>query len=277
VALASTLPPFYIAEISPPRVRGTLVVWNRFAIFFGILVIYFANYGIARAGSGNAWLNTTGWHFMFLSGTAPATLFLVLLFFVPQTPRFLLLKGRETGARAVMAKLATPERNEKEVAEIRASLRQRRSKLFSFGALLIVIGILLSVFRQFVGISVVLYDATDIFSGMGLSTDAALLHTIIAGAVNMVFTPVAILTVDRFGRSPLQIFGARIMAAGMIAPGTELWLGGQRLGALICMLVYTAAFALFRGPVTWVLLSEIFPNQIPGNLCCQDLRQPWFS
>jgi len=175
-----------------------------------------------------------------------------------------------------MAKLAAPGESGKEIAEIRASVRQRRPKLFSFGALFIVIGILLSVFQQFVGIDVVLYYATDIFSGMGLSTDAALFHTIIVGAVNMIFT-VVILTVDRFGRRPLQIFGACVMAASMIALGPELWLRGKGVGVLICMLVYTAAFAPSWGPVTRVLLSEIFPNQIRGNAMVIAVAAQWIA
>ena len=209
VGLASMLSPMYIAEIAPPKVRGNLVAWNQFAIIFGMLVIYFVNFGISKTGSGDAWLNSIGWRYMFLSGTIPAALFLLLLFFVPETPRFLMLKGNESGARAVLSKLVTPEEREKELSEIRASLSEHHSgKLFSFGALLIFIGITLSVFQQFVGINVVLYYATDIFKGMGMTTNASLLQTVIVGAVNLVFTVVAVLSVDRFGRKPLQIIGA---------------------------------------------------------------------
>ena len=278
VGLASMLSPMYIAEIAPPRLRGTLVSWNQFAIVSGILVIYFVNYGIARAGSGNAWLNTTGWRYMFLSGTVPATLFLVLLFFVPETPRFLMLKGDEAGARGVLARLsASPEEAENEIADIRASLREHHSGVFSFGVLLIFIGILISVFQQFVGINVVLYYATDIFSGMGLTTNAALMQTIIVGAVNVLFTVVAILSVDRFGRRPLLLGGALFMAGSMAALGAELWLGGKGIGALVCMLVYVAAFAVSWGPVTWVLISEIFPNQIRGKAMAIAVAAQWVA
>lgn len=278
VGLASMLSPMYIAEIAPPKVRGNLVAWNQFAIVFGMLIIYFVNFGISKAGSGDVWLNSIGWRYMFLSGAIPATLFLVLLFFVPETPRFLMLKGNEPGARAVLAKLAPADEAEKEISEIRASLSEHHSgKLFSFGVLLIFIGIMLSVFQQFVGINVVLYYATDIFRGMGLTTNASLFQTIIVGAVNLVFTVVAILTVDHFGRKPLQIIGALVMAASMIALGTEFWLGGQGLAALICMLVYTAGFAVSWGPVTWVLLSEIFPNQIRGKAMAVAVAAQWIA
>ena len=278
VGLASMLSPMYIAEIAPAKVRGNLVAWNQFAIIFGMLVIYFVNFGISKTGSGDAWLNTIGWRYMFLSGAIPAGLFLILLFFVPETPRYLMLKGNESGARAVLAKLVTPEEGAREIAEIRASLGEHHSgKLFSFGVPLIIIGITLSVFQQFVGINVVLYYATDIFKSMGLTTNASLFQTIIVGAVNLVFTMVAILSVDRFGRKPLQIIGALVMAVSMISLGADFWLGGKGMVALICMLVYTAGFAVSWGPVTWVLLSEIFPNQIRGKAMAVAVAAQWIA
>jgi SP family xylose:H+ symportor-like MFS transporter len=215
---------------------------------------------------------------MFLSGAIPAGLFLLLLLLVPETPRYLMLRGNENRARAVLAKLVTREEGERELAEIRASLSEHHSgKLFSFGAMLIFIGVMLSVFQQFVGINVVLYYATDIFKGMGLTTNASLFQTIIVGAVNLTFTIVAIVTVDHFGRKPLQIIGALIMAASMITLGTEFWLGGKGMAALIAMLVYTAGFAMSWGPVTWVLLSEIFPNQIRGKAMALAVAAQWIA
>ena len=278
VGLASMLSPMYIAEIAPPKVRGNLVAWNQFAIIFGMLVIYFVNFGISKTGSGDAWLNSIGWRYMFLSGGIPAILFLILLFLVPETPRYLMLKGNESGARAVLAKLVTPEEGEQEISEIRASLGEHHSgNLFSFGVLLVFIGIMLSVFQQFVGINVVLYYATDIFKGMGLTTNVSLFQTIIVGAVNLAFTVVAILTVDKLGRKPLQIIGALVMAMSMISLGADFWLGGKGMVALICMLVYTAGFAVSWGPVTWVLLSEIFPNQIRGKAMAVAVAAQWIA
>jgi MFS transporter, SP family, xylose:H+ symportor len=278
VGLASMLSPMYIAEIAPPKVRGNLVAWNQFAIIFGMLVIYFVNFGISKGGSGDVWLNSIGWRYMFLSGAIPAGLFLLLLFLVPETPRYLMLKGNESGARAVLAKLVTAEDGERELSEIRASLSEHHSgKLFSFGTMVIFIGFMLSVFQQFVGINVVLYYATDIFKGMGMTTNASLLQTIIVGAVNLTFTVVAILTVDRFGRRPLQIIGALVMAVSMGTLGTAFWLGGRGMLALIAMLVYTAGFAVSWGPVTWVLLSEIFPNQIRGKAMALAVAVQWIA
>ncbi len=278
VGLASMLSPMYIAEIAPPKVRGNLVAWNQFAIIFGMLVIYFVNYGISKSGSGDMWLNTIGWRYMFLSGAIPASIFLLLLFFVPETPRYLMMKGQESKAQAVLDKLVTREEAEREMADIKTSLSQHHSgKLFSFGAFLIFSGMILSIFQQFVGINVVLYYATDIFKGMGMSTNAALMQTIIVGGVNLTFTVIAILTVDRFGRRPLQVIGGLIMAGSMTWLGIELWTGGKGLGALIAMLVYTAGFAVSWGPVTWVLLSEIFPNQIRGKAMAVAVAVQWVA
>ena len=131
---------------------------------------------------------------------------------------------------------------------------------------MIIIGIFLSVFQQFVGINVVLYYAPEIFRNMGSGTDASLLQTIIVGAVNLSFTILAIFTVDKFGRRPLQIIGALGMAVSMIALGFSFYLKSVGIGALVFMLLYTASFAMSWGPVTWVLLSEIFPNKIRGAM-----------
>jgi len=278
VGLASMLSPMYIAEIAPARIRGNLVAWNQFAIIFGMLVIYFVNYGIAKGGDNEAWLNTIGWRYMFASGAVPALLFLLLLFLVPETPRYLMLKGNEAGARAVLDKLGTPAEAEQEMAEIRASLAGHHSgRLFSFGTLVVFIGIMLSVFQQFIGINVVLYHAPDIFKGMGMSTNASLWETIIVGAVNLTFTVVAILTVDKYGRRLLQIAGAVMMAVSMISLGTNFMLHGAGMIALAYMLGYIAGFAMSWGPVTWVLLSEIFPNQIRGKAMAVAVAAQWIA
>ena len=278
VGLASMLSPMYIAEIAPARIRGNLVAWNQFAIIFGMLVIYFVNYGISKMGSGDAWLNTIGWRYMFLSGAIPAVAFLLLLFFVPETPRYLMLKGDEAGARAVLAKIGTVEEGEREITEIRASLSEHHSgRLFSFGALLIFIGIMLSVFQQFVGINVVLYYAPEIFRNVGFDTNASLFQTIIVGAVNLIFTVVAILTVDKLGRKPLQIIGALVMAVAMFALGGAFALQVKGVMALLCMLLYIAGFAVSWGPVVWVLLSEIFPNQVRGKAMAVAVAAQWIA
>ncbi|MDR0532990.1 MAG: D-xylose transporter XylE [Verrucomicrobiales bacterium] len=278
VGLASMLSPMYIAEIAPARLRGNLVAWNQVAIIGGMLVVYFVNYFISKGGGGDEWLNSVGWRYMFLSLGVPATLFLLLLFFVPETPRYLMLKNRREEAHAVLLRLGSEAEAQKEITEISASLNQHHSgKLFSFGMLVVVIGLLLSIFQQFIGINVVLYYAPQIFRNMGSGTNAALLQTIIVGAVNLGFTVVAVLTVDKYGRKPLQIIGALVMCLSMAALGFSFLLHEQGLAALICMLAYIAGFAVSWGPVTWVLLSEIFPNQIRAKAMALAVAVQWVA
>jgi SP family xylose:H+ symportor-like MFS transporter len=265
VGIASMISPMYIAEIAPANVRGKLVSWNQFAIIFGMLIIYFVNYIIALQGN-DEWLATNGWRWMFFSGVIPSVLFLLLLMIVPETPRFLVMKGREDKARGVLGKIAGTEQAGVILEEIKATLHEKKVPWLSYGFFVIFIGIMLSVFQQFVGINVVLYYAGNIFRNMGASTDSSLLQTIIVGAINLLFTVVAIFTVDKFGRKPLMIIGALAMAVSMIALGLTFYLNNLGVFALICMLAYVAGFAVSWGPVTWVLLSEIFPNSIRGAM-----------
>ncbi len=265
VGMASMLSPMYIAEIAPANIRGKLVSWNQFAIIFGMLVIYFVNYFIARQGD-SEWLNSIGWRWMFASETIPAFLFLVLLMFVPETPRYLVMKNKENEALDVLEKLDGPRQSATILNEIRDSLRIKDAPWLSYGWLLIITGVLLSVFQQFVGINVVLYYAPEIFKNMGSGTESSLLQTIIVGAVNLTFTVLAIYTVDKFGRKPLQIIGALGMAVSMFALGLSFYFQSLGAGTLLFMLLYTASFAMSWGPVTWVLLSEIFPNRIRGAM-----------
>jgi len=264
VGLASMLSPMYIAEIAPANIRGKLVSWNQFAIIFGMVVVYFVNYFIAR-GQAAEWITATGWRWMFGSETIPALLFLVLLFFIPESPRFLVLKQQENEALKLLQRI-NPSRAEQVLSEVKDSLKETKIPWLSFGGVVIVIGILLSVFQQFVGINVVLYYAGDIFRSTGSGNDSSLVQTIIVGLVNMTFTVVAIFTVDRFGRRPLMIIGALAMAVSMFALGLSFYFDKMGVLSLIFMLSYTAAFAMSWGPVTWVLLSEIFPNSIKGAM-----------
>ncbi len=267
VGLASMLSPMYIAEIAPSRIRGRLVSWNQFAIIFGMLVVYFVNYYIAYTHQGDdTWLTLSGWRWMFASETIPAMLFFVLLFFVPETPRYLVLTGHEGRAEEVLEKVSGKGQATRILTEIRDTLRERSVPWLSFGGMVLFIGIMLSVFQQFVGINVVLYYAPEIFRNMGSATDTALLQTAIVGSINLLFTVLAIVTVDRFGRKPLQIIGALGMAVAMFGLGMTFYLQRLGMGSLIFMLLYVAFFAMSWGPVTWVLLSEIFPNSIRGAM-----------
>ncbi len=265
IGLASLLSPMYIAEIAPANIRGRLVSWNQFAIVSGMVIIYFVNYLIAKSGN-EQWLITEGWRWMFFSGVIPSILFLILLFLIPETPRYLIMKGKEDEAFRIISKISGKESALKTHSEIKETLQERNVPWLTYGFFIIFIGIILSVFQQFVGINVVLYYAGNIFRNMGASIDTSLIQTIIVGAINMLFTIIAIFTVDRFGRKPLMITGAMIMAISMLLLGFSFFADQTGFIALLFMLIFTAGFAMSWGPVTWVLLSEIFPNSIRGAM-----------
>ncbi|WP_332770462.1 D-xylose transporter XylE [Phenylobacterium sp.] len=276
IGLASMLSPLYIAEIAPPSQRGRLVSYNQMAIVLGIVGVYFVNWGIAALGD-DTWVLTTGWRYMLASAAIPALAFLLLLIRAPDSPRWLVMKGRHAEARAVLNRVAGPEEAELVLAEIRDSLSEHSGKLFSFGMGVVAIGLTLSAFQQLVGINAVLYYAPEIFRNMGASSDSALLQTVLVGSVNVVFTLVAIFTVDRFGRKPLLIAGALVMATAMAALGTLFHLHALGVGALVAMLVYVAGFAMSWGPVVWVLLSEMFPNPIKGKAMAIAVAVQWLA
>lgn len=278
VGLASMLSPLYIAEIAPASSRGKLVSYNQLAIVGGFMVVYFINYFIAKNGGSDEWLNTFGWRWMFASEVVPASLFFGLLFFVPDTPRSLMLRNRPMEALEVLEKVNGEFRGKRVLEEIRISLNEKKSgSLLSFGWGVIIIGILLSVFQQFVGINVVLYYAPEIFKTISSSTDSALLMTIIVGIVNFVFTIIAIRTVDGYGRKPLMVIGAFGMAIAMLSLGFVFFAGANGYLALFCMMLYVASFAMSWGPVTWVLLSEIFPNKIRGKALAIAVAAQWVA
>jgi SP family xylose:H+ symportor-like MFS transporter len=263
IGLASLLSPMYIAEIAPAAIRGKLVSWNQFAIVTGMVIIYFVNYLIARSGN-EGWLVTTGWRWMFFSGIIPSIIFLLLLLMIPETPRFLMMRGRDDEALSTIIRISGTVNASQLRDEIGETLHEKNAPWLSFGFRVIFLGIILSVIQQFVGINVVLYYAGNIFRNMGASTDTSLLQTIIVGAINSVFTIIAIFTVDRFGRKPLMISGGIIMAFSMLALGTSFYIRQTGIMSLLFMLMYVAGFAMSWGPVTWVILSEIFPNSIRG-------------
>ncbi len=277
VGMASVLSPMYIAEMAPADRRGGLVAWNQFAIIFGMLVVYFVNYAIALSGD-EAWLTSTGWRLMFLSEVIPAALLLILVTLVPESPRWLIMRGREKDAFQVLERINDPQGAQKEAEAIRTSFAQVvRSKLFTYGVTVIVIGMLLSVFQQFIGINVVLYYAPEIFRNMGMETNAALAQTIIVGVINLSFTVLAIFTVDRFGRKPLMIIGSIGMAISMFTLGMAFYTHSMGLVALLAMLCYVASFAMSWGPICWVLLSEIFPNAIRSQAMALAVAAQWIA
>jgi SP family xylose:H+ symportor-like MFS transporter len=278
IGLASMLAPMYIAEIAPPSKRGALVTYQQIAIVSGITISYFVNYFIKKwGGHGDpTWVNVEGWRYMLACCAIPAGIFVFLLLFVPESPRGLMQKGKEAKAKEVLAKLANEAEAKVVLAEIDASLKESAGKLLSYGSMVIVVGILLSWFQQLVGINAVLYYGPQMFENMGFKGDASFAQTVIMGIVMVVFTLIATVTVDKWGRKPLLILGAIIMAVAMIALGFMFNAGSMGLSALVVVCVYIAGFSLSWGPVVWVMLAEIFPNSIRDKAMAIAVAAQWF-
>jgi MFS transporter, SP family, xylose:H+ symportor len=281
VGIASMLSPLYIAEIAPSGIRGRLVSFNQLSIVLGILLVYFVNWAIASQGD-EAWIHSTGWRLMLLSEGVPALLFLGLLAFVPDTPRWYVMKGRSAAALGVLTRLVGESEARTTVADIENSLsvahaQHGTTRLLAFGLPVIIAGIMLSVFQQFIGINAVLYYAPLMFRNLGASTDAALWQTVIVGFVNVLFTVVAIVTVDRLGRKPLLIIGGLVMGVAMMTLGFQFQANASGTGPLLAALAYIAGFALSWGPVTWVMLSEMFPNAIKNKAMAIAVAAQWIA
>ncbi len=278
VGLASAVCPMYIGEIAPADIRGRLVSFNQFAIIFGMLVVYFVNWGIA-SGQSLAWIDNTGWRYMFASESIPAALFGILVLFVPETPRYLALINKDERAMAILTKvIGNQEKARNILMEIKETVVEKtKASIFSYGKKVIVIGILLSVFQQFVGINVALYYAPRIFESMGAAKDASMLQTIIMGTVNVIFTVVAIMTVDKWGRKPLLITGSIGMAIGMFAISALAFNNIISMATLVFIIIYTASFMMSWGPICWVLIAEIFPNKIRGQAVAIAVAAQWMA
>jgi SP family xylose:H+ symportor-like MFS transporter len=265
----------YIAEIAPSSIRGTLVSCNQFAIIFGMLVVYFVNYMILGSHINDVsdpWVVSTGWRYMFGSEAYIAGIFGVLLFFIPKTPRYLVLIGQAPAALGVLTKINGVEKAKQILKEIESTAKEKTEKLFAYGVTVVIIGILLSVFQQAIGINAVLYFSPRIFDSVGVD---GMKGTVIMGIINIVFTVIAILTVDKFGRKPLLIIGSIGMAIGAftVAICDNYGLGG--LTPVIAIIVYAAFFMMSWGPICWVLISEIFPNTIRGQAVAIAVAFQW--
>lgn len=274
VGLASAICPMYIGEVAPADIRGRLVSINQFAIIFGMLVVYFVNYGIAH-GKSLEFINEVGWRWMFLSEAIPAGIFGILLFFVPETPRYLALTNKDEKALEILTKINGVNQAKLILNDIKNSVKASSEKLFAYGKIVIIIGILLSVFQQFVGINVALYYAPRIFESMGAAKDASMLQTVVMGLINVIFTVVAIVTVDKYGRKILLMIGSIGMAVGMFAIGGLAFMKVIGISTLIFIIIYTASFMMSWGPICWVLISEIFPNKIRGRAIAIAVAAQW--
>ena len=252
IGAASVVSPLYISESSPARWRGRLIAVNQLAIVSGMLLIYLVNCQITRNGDTH-WNESAGWRWMFASGVLPSALLMLLLSTVPETARFLLLKGRNAEAEKVAARTGTEMLDEILAAEHRVVAIPNRKRMYA-------VGILLAVLQQVTGINVFLYYAPSIFARSTHSGDVALQQTIAVGAVNVIFTIVAMLFVDRAGRKPLLLGGSAGMATCLAAMGWAVMHGNNSAWLLAFVLTYIACFALSVGPVTWILLAELFPS-----------------
>lgn len=277
VGLASAICPMYIAEVAPSNMRGTLVSWNQFAIIFGQLVVYFVNFLIlgehtnpiiekvgetlyAVDPSSDPWTIQTSWRYMFGSEAFVAAVFTILVFLVPESPRYLVLTGKDSKALSVLTRISGARRAKETLEAIKSTVEVRSERLFSFGVLVIFVGVMLSVFQQIVGINAVLYFAPRIFESMDMGNP--MVQTVIMGIVNIAFTLVAIFTVDRWGRKPLLIWGSIGMAVGAIGVAMSNVVNVSPLVPVVSIMIYSASFMFSWGPICWVLISEIFPNTI---------------
>ncbi|MCC5921279.1 MAG: sugar porter family MFS transporter [Cyclobacteriaceae bacterium] len=269
IGLASMAAPTYIAEIAPKEKRGVLVTFYQLAVVTGFFVVFLATYFI---GSGNTEEQNiaTGWRWMFWSELIPCSLFFILTFFIPRSPRWLISVGKEEEAMKVLKSINNDQAAQAEFDEIKLSLvkkelvETKKINLFQSAVLpIIIIGSVLSLFQQFTGINAVLYYGGDIFEkALGFTSEDVLQQQILLGGVNFVFTFLAMFTVDRLGRKPLIYIGGFGMISGFLLLGGTLFFEQVGLLSLIGVLLFIGAFAMSMGPVTWVMLSEMFPNKI---------------
>ena len=264
----------YIAEIAPAHLRGRLVSVNQIAIVSGIVLVYFVNYLIARFGD-QAWNETIGWRWMFASGTLPSIAFALLLLRIPESPRWLVEMDRAEQAKTILTKVAGEDFAQAELESIRAALLVERgdwTELFSRALRLpLMVGILLAILQQVTGINVFLYFGTTIFKNMSASTgvDAGMLQQIVVGGASALSTVVAIASVDKWGRKPLMFLGAAGMGISLLAMGIMAQSIADPTTAsgwmLLFIIIYVVCFGLSVGPVTWVILSEIYPTAVRGR------------
>jgi len=274
IGIASVSTPMYISEITPAHIRGRIVAVNQIAIVGGIALTSFINYFIAKSGD-QAWLIENGWRWMFAMGILPAVLFAGLLVPIPESPRWLIEKKREDKARRILEKVGGPAFANDEFDSIKSALAQEKGtwgELFS-GTLMVplIIGIVLAILQQVTGINVFMYFGATIFKTMSSSTgvDAGLLQQFIINGAGVLFTVIAIASVDHWGRRPLMHVGAAGMGISLVAMGVMAQTLTDPTAAsgwmLFFMVLYIGCFGLSVGPVTWVILAEIFPTAVRGR------------
>ena len=278
IGLASTISPMYIAEVSPADYRGRFVSLNQLTIVIGILAAQIINYLIADAvppGVSNqaiveSWNGQMGWRWMFWAETIPAALFLLFVFFIPESPRWLLKAGQSEKSLEVLTRIGGNDYAGNERTNIESTLKNTGAGV-EFSTLfekkirpIILIGIILAVFQQWCGINVVFNYAEEIFAAAGYGVTDILFNIILTGSVNLIFTLVAIQTVDKWGRKNLMLFGSSGLAVAYVLLGASYFFAVKGMLVLIIVVTAIAVYAMSLAPVTWVVLSEIFPNRVRG-------------
>jgi len=292
IGLASGLSPMYIAEVAPAQMRGKLVSINQLTIVIGILLAQFINWYLVRdlpAGSSdefikNSWFGQQGWRWMFGLTAVPSLLFLLGMFLVPESPRWLAKNGRTEAANTVLKKIGGESYANVAVAEIQTTLAKEEIQHVRFADLLepkmrkvLVLGVVLAVFQQWCGINSIFNYAEEIFRAAGYDISTVLKNIAWTGSVNMMFTFVALGAVDRAGRRPLMLLGAAGLAAIYTAMGFCYANHVQGLPVLLLVLAAIGCYAMSLAPVTWVIISEIFPNRIRGAAMSVAVTALWIA
>jgi sugar porter (SP) family MFS transporter len=289
IGLASSLSPMYIAEVAPAQMRGRLVAVNQLTIVLGILAAQWVNWFLVRSlprGAteefmASSWYVLSGWRWMFGLTVVPSVLFFVSMFTVPESPRWLAKNGQPDRARGVLAKIGGEAYAAAAVAEIEATLKDETERV-KFADLLdprmakvLVLGVTLAVFQQWCGINVIFNYAEEIFQAAGYDISDVLMNIAWTGSVNLVFTVIAMSVVDRGGRRPLMLLGAAGLAVIYVAMGACYYAGIQGLPMLLLVLAAISCYAMSLAPVTWVVISEIFPNRIRGAAMAVAVTSLW--
>ncbi|MDA3816289.1 MAG: sugar porter family MFS transporter [Prolixibacteraceae bacterium] len=291
IGLASAVSPMYIAEVSPAHIRGRLVSVNQLTIVIGILAAQVANYLIADSIAPDAtdmdilasWNGQTGWRWMFWAETLPASAFFLLAFFIPESPRFLVKSGNSGKALAILSRVGGNEYAAKEIENIELSLKSSHRKVAASDLLhkkvrpVLIIGIVLAVFQQWCGINVVFNYAEEVFVAAGYSVGDMLFNIIITGTINLIFTLVAMRVVDSLGRRKLMLMGSIGLAVIYFILGGSYMLELDGIVILILVLLGIATYAMTLAPITWVVLSEIFPNRIRGAAMAVATTALWIA
>ena len=292
IGLASNLSPMYIAEISPARMRGRFVSINQLTIVIGILAAQIVNWLIAQPvpeGAGteyilNSWNGQYGWRWMFGVETIPAFLFFLLMFFVPESPRWLLKSGRDEQASRILSRLGGAKYARPAIEDIKKTLAGEEIARVNFRDLfepklrkIVILGVFLAVLQQWCGINVIFNYAQEVFAAAGYGVSGIMFNIVITGIVNLLFTFVAIYTVDRFGRRILMLIGACGLAGIYAILGAGYYFQSTGIHMLILVISAIACYAMSLAPITWVVISEIFPNRIRGAAMSVVVSSLWLG